>query len=141
MERVRRGRAPDHAERTDWIPRATRILEHGESLPFEPFDRGGHARAMEGKSLPELLDTFAAVRAESVQRLQALGLQPSDLERRGRHPSLGSVTLGQLLATWAAHDLTHLHQIARIMAHQYRDDVGPWQVYLGVMKCAGHSAG
>jgi hypothetical protein len=129
-----------HAERTDWIPRATRILEHGESVPFDPFDRGGHAREIEGKSLAELLDTFAQTRSESVRQLQSFRLQPSDLERRGRHPSLGVVTLGELLATWAAHDLTHLHQISRVMAHQYRDETGPFRIYLGVLQCRGHSA-
>ena len=79
------------------------------------------------------------MRAGNLDRLRAFNLQPQDLERRGRHPSFGTVTLGQLLSTWAAHDLTHLHQISRVLAHQYRDAVGPWQVYLGVLKCAGHS--
>jgi hypothetical protein len=69
-----------------------------------------------------------------------LNLREEDMERRGRHPAFGSVTLSQLLATWAAHDLTHLHQISRVMAYQYRDAVGPWRVYLGVLQCAGHSS-
>ena len=126
-------------ERHDWIPRVKMILESGETKTFEPFVRGGHVRETAGKMLPQLLDEFARVRSASLDQLRAFNLQPSDLERRGRHPAFGSVTLSQLLATWAAHDLTHLHQLSRIMAHQYRDAVGPWTVYLGVMQCAGHS--
>lgn len=127
-------------ERTDWIPRARQILESGESRPFDPFDRLGHVRESEGKSLSELLDEFARLRSETLETLHGFGLGNEDLARRGTHPAFGSVTLSELLATWAAHDLTHLHQISRIMAHQYRDHVGPWTVYLGVMQCAGHSA-
>jgi hypothetical protein len=80
------------------------------------------------------------LRTENLDELRALNLRPEDLERRGRHPSLGAVTLSQLLATWAAHDLTHLHQISRLMACQYREAVGPWAAYLGVLHCEGHSA-
>jgi hypothetical protein len=87
-----------------------------------------------------LLNEFARLRAENLVALRALNLTEQDLNRRGLHPELGTVTLSQLLATWAAHDLTHLHQISRIMAHQYREAVGPWTAYLGVMQCAGHSA-
>ena len=129
-----------HGERTDWMPRAKRILEFGESRAFDPFDRRAQERESEGKSLPELLDEFARLRAENLAELRALNLTEQDLNRRGLHPALGTVTLSQLLATWAAHDLTHLHQISRIMAHQYREAVGPWSAYLGVMQCAGHSA-
>ncbi|HEY4642397.1 MAG TPA: DinB family protein [Thermoanaerobaculia bacterium] len=128
-----------HGEQTDWIARTKRILEHGESRPFDKFDRTAMMRESEGKSLPQLLDEFAAARANSLRELEALNIQPADLDRKGTHPALGTVTLGNLLATWAAHDLTHLHQISRIMAHQYRDDVGPWSKFLGVMQCAGHS--
>lgn len=129
-----------HADRTDWMPRARMILQFGETRAFEPFDRWGQARESEGKSLAHLLDEFARLRRESLAELRALNLRPEDLARRGRHPALGVVTLSELLATWAAHDLTHLHQISRVMAHQYRDAVGPWSAYLGVMQCAGHSA-
>ena len=128
-----------YGERTDWMPRAKMILQSGEGRAFEPFDRRGHEREIVGKSLPQLLDEFDRVRKANLHELSALNLRPEDLARRGRHPSLGSVTLSQLLATWAAHDLTHLHQISRIMAHQYRDNVGPWSAYLGVLQCAGHS--
>jgi hypothetical protein len=128
------------ADRTDWMPRLRIILEHGESRPFDPFDRLGHVKGSQGKSLNQLLDEFTRVRNDSLDALRALNLQPEDLDRRGRHPALGAVTLSELLATWAAHDLTHLHQLARVMAHQYREDVGPFGAYLGVLQCAGHSA-
>jgi hypothetical protein len=129
-----------HAERADWVPRAKMILQFGETQTFAPFDRSGHEREIQSKSLAQLLDEFARVRADNLAELRALNLRPADLERRGRHPSFGPVTLSALLATWAAHDLTHLHQISRIMAHQYREAVGPWSVYLGVLQCAGHSS-
>lgn len=127
-------------ERTDWMPRAKMILQFGESRAFEPFDRLAQMRESHGKSLEQLLDEFARVRSKSLDELRALNLQPKDLERRGRHPALGVVTLSQLLATWAVHDLTHLHQISRTMAHQYRAAVGPWSAYLGVLQCSGHSS-
>jgi len=130
----------NHGERTDWMPRARMVLQFGETQAFEPFDRQGHAREMQGKSLAYLLDEFARLRSESLAELLALNLRQEDLERRGRHPSLGVVTLSELLATWAAHDLTHLHQISRVMAHQYREVVGPWSAYLGVLQCAGHNS-
>src|SRR5579871_4776492 len=129
-----------HGERTDWMPRAERIFQHGESRAFEPFDRFAQAKESEGKTLPQLLDEFARMRSENLSKLRALNLKPEDFARKGKHPALGAVTLSELLATWAAHDLTHLHQISRIMAYQYRDAVGPWKTYLGVMHCTGHSA-
>jgi hypothetical protein len=129
-----------YGERTDWMPRARIILQFGETRPFEPFDRQGHIPESQGKSLAQLLDEFARVRSENLDQLRALNLRQADLERRGRHPALGIVTLSQLLAAWATHDLTHLHQISRVMAHQYREAVGPWSAYLGVLQCAGHSA-
>lgn len=129
-----------HGERTDWMPRASRLLEFGETRAFDPFDRWGQVRESQGKSLGQLLDEFARLRSDNLRELRALNLKPEDLDKRGRHPALGVVTLSELLATWAAHDLTHLHQLSRIMAHQYRDAVGPWSVYLGVLQCAGHSS-
>ena len=129
-----------HGERADWIPRVKCILLHGESQAFEPFDRFAQDRESAGKSIAQLLDEFSQLRAENLATLRAMNLQPTDLDRRGLHPSLGRVTMSQLLATWAAHDMTHLHQIARILAHQYRDSVGPWSQYLGVLQCAGHSS-
>jgi hypothetical protein len=129
-----------HGERTDWMPRARRILQSGESQAFEPFDRWAQTQESRGKSLEQLLDEFAHLRSANLSDLRALNLRQEDLELRGRHPALGVVTLSQLLATWAVHDLTHLHQISRVMAHQYRDAVGPWSAYLGVLQCSGHSA-
>ena len=127
-----------HGERTDWMPRARIILENGESRAFEPFDRLGHIPHCRGKSLEQLLDEFAQLRRENLSALRRLNLQPEDLARRGRHPALEVVTLSELLATWAVHDLTHLHQVSRVMAHQYRTAVGPWSAYVGVLQCSGH---
>ena len=129
-----------HGERSDWMPRVHMILTFGETKTFETFDRSGYELEVAGKSLGDLIDAFAAARSHSLDELRALGLRAEDLDRRGRHPTFGVVTLSQLLATWAAHDLTHLHQISRVMAHQYRDAVGPWRVFLGVLQCTGHSA-
>ena len=129
-----------HGERTDWMPRARMVLQFQESKSFVPFDRLAQERENQGKSLEQLLDEFARLRSENLRELRALNLRPEDLALRGRHPALGVVTLSQLLATWAVHDLTHLHQISRVMAHQYREAVGPWSQYLGVLHCDGHSA-
>jgi len=129
-----------HGERTDWMPRARMILQFGANKAFEPFDRLAQERESQGKALAELLDEFALLRAQSLDQLRDLHLRPEDLARRGRHPALGVVTLSQLLAAWAVHDLTHVHQISRVMAHQFREAVGPWAKYLGVLKCAGHSS-
>jgi DinB family protein len=128
-----------HGERTDWMVRARIILEHGESRPFERYDRFAQEREALGRPLGALLDEFERLRRENLAALRRLNLGPTDLDRRGTHPILGTVTLRQLLATWAVHDLTHLHQISRAMAHQYRDQVGPWTVFLGVLRCQGHS--
>ena len=122
-----------HGESTDWMVRVELILAHGDSRPFTPFDRFAQFEASRGKSLPQLLDTFAELRASNLARLQSLGLSPGDFPRRGRHPELGPVNLGQLLATWVAHDLNHLGQIARVMGRQYTDAVGPWVEYLPML--------
>ena len=123
-----------HGERTDWIPRTEHILRHGDAVPFESFDREAMFEASRGRSLGELLDTFEALRRESLARLAALRLTETDLARRGRHPELGSVTLGQHLATWVAHDMSHVAQVVRTMARQYTEAVGPWVAYLSVLK-------
>jgi hypothetical protein len=122
-----------HGERTDWIPRLELLLAHGESRPFTPFDRFAQFRDSRGKSLLELLDTFAELRESNLARLESLHLQPADLPRPGRHPELGPVTLGQLLATWVVHDLNHVGQIARVMGRQYQLAVGPWVEYLPML--------
>jgi DinB superfamily len=127
-------------ERTDWMPRVQRLLMFGEARAFDPVDREAFRRGARGKSLARLLGEFARLRRRNLDAVRGLELTPKDLARRGRHPSLGVVTLSQLLAAWAAHDLTHLHQIARILAHPYRESVGPWDRYLGVLQCHGHSA-
>lgn len=129
-----------HGERTDWMPRARRILESGNARAFDVFDRGGHKEEIRGKSMEQLLDEFARERAKNIEDLRGLNLGEEELAKPGLHPALGAVRMSQLLATWAAHDLTHLHQISRIMAHQYRSAVGPWSAYLGVMQCQGHSS-
>ena len=129
-----------HGEDEDWLPRTRLILRSGETEAFVPFDREGHVRYSLGKPLGQLLEEFARLRTKNLAELRALRLKPEDLERRGRHPALGTVTLSELLATWVAHDLTHLHQISRIMAYQCREAVGPWARFLGVMQCAGHSS-
>jgi DinB family protein len=129
-----------HCERINWMPRAKAILQSGESQPFESLDRLGDVRTKQAKTLELRLDEFARLRKENLVELRVWNLQQADLERRGLHPAFGVVTLSELLATWATHDLTHLHQISRIMAHQYRDAVGPWKAYLGVLHCDGHSA-
>jgi DinB superfamily len=128
-----------HGDRDDWIARAKRILEFGECKSFEPFDRLAQERDRMSKTLDQLLDEFALVRREKIDELKALKLTPAELTKTGMHPALGVVTLSQLLATWAVHDLTHLHQVSRVMAHQYAHAVGPWTAYLGVLKCEGHS--
>ena len=129
-----------HCEVEDWLPRAKIILQWGEAQRFEPFDREGYMRYGRGKTLSQLLDEFAQLRARNLDELRALRLSAEGLKRRGIHPGLGSVTLSELLAAWAAHDLTHLHQIARVMAHQYREAAGPWTKYMGVMQCGGRSS-
>ena len=128
-----------YGETSDWMTRAKTILECGETKTFTPFDRLGQTRSSHGKSLLQLLDDFARLRADNLRELESFNLTESDLDRRGLHPSFGPVTLSQLLAAWATHDLTHLHQISRIMAHQYRETVGPWERFLGVLHCNGHS--
>lgn len=123
-----------HGEQTDWIPRARMILEHGEDKTFEPFDRYAMYEASKGQSIGDLLTTFEKLRAESIRALDDMNLTPEKLALRGRHPELGRVTLGQLLATWVAHDLNHISQICKAMAYQYREAVGPWAAYLSVLK-------
>lgn len=122
-----------HGERTDWMVRARHILA-GESRPFDPFDRTAQFTASQGKSLDELLVTFADLRRENVAALVAMNLTDGDLRRRGLHPELGEVTLGQLLATWVVHDLDHVAQIARTMAKVYTEATGPWSVYLSILR-------
>lgn len=122
-----------HGERTDWIPRARIILAQGADRRFEPFDRFAQDRESGGKSLAELLDEFARLRSDNLATLRGWRLGDRELALEGEHPELGRVTLGQLVATWAAHDLSHVAQTARVLARQYRDAVGPWRAYLPVL--------
>lgn len=122
-----------HGEETDWIPRARMILEYGGNRSFEPFDRFAMFEKSRGKSMNELLDRFEQLRAESLRQLEEIDLKPETLMKRGKHPELGEVTLGQLLSTWVVHDLGHIGQIVRVMARQYKDAVGAWQAYLSVL--------
>lgn len=122
-----------HGERTDWIPRARHILA-GETRPFESFDRTAQFADSKGKSLADLLATFADLRRENIAVLEGMNLTEADLERKGVHPELGEVTLRQLLATWMVHDLDHVAQIARTMAKAYGEATGPWTAYLSILR-------
>jgi hypothetical protein len=124
-----------HCETVDWMPRLDIILRHGPSRPFDPVDREAQfPEDSARKPLAVLLDEFTALRRQSLARLHALDLQPEHFELQGTHPTLGPVTLRQLLATWTAHDLAHLLQITRTMARRYKQEVGPWAEFLSVMK-------
>jgi hypothetical protein len=122
-----------HGERTDWIPRARHIMS-GEKGPFKRFDRAAQFTESRGKSLRELMATFAELRRENVAALTGMKLTEIDLERTGIHPEFGEVTLRQLLATWVVHDLDHVAQIARTMAKVYTEATGPWCVYLSILR-------
>jgi hypothetical protein len=123
-----------HGEKTDWMPRVRWILELGDERPFVPFDRVGFREAIRGVPAAALLAEFAVLRTESLAELDSLALTPEQLALRGRHPELGPVTLGQLLATWAIHDLNHVGQIVRVMSRRYSEAVGPWKAYLGILR-------
>jgi uncharacterized damage-inducible protein DinB len=122
-----------HGERTDWIPRARHILA-GDSQPFAAFDREAQFKESQGQEIAALLATFVRLRRENLETLRGFALTSEDLERRGLHPELGEVTLGQLLATWVVHDLDHLGQVARTMAKVYGATVGPWSAYLSILR-------
>jgi len=122
-----------HGEETDWLPRLEIILQHGEAWPFVPFDRLAQFEHWGDRPLDELLDIFAQRRAHNLDRLRALRLTPGQLALRGTHPELGTVTLGQLLAAWAVHDLNHIGQIAEGLANPYAQAVGPWRAYLDIL--------
>jgi catechol 2,3-dioxygenase-like lactoylglutathione lyase family enzyme len=114
-------------EEEDWIPRTRIILEHGQDEPFPRFDRGGFERVTAGKDLAQLLDDFEALRVRNLRMLDEMRLDERLLDKKGTHPEFGPVTLRQIIATWTAHDLSHVGQIADSMARRYRDDVGPWR--------------
>lgn len=120
-------------EETDWIPRARIILARGRDLRFEPYDRFRHYRLTPGRSLDSLLDDFARLRAANLKELESWNLTERELDLPGEHPELGRVTLRQMLSAWVVHDLGHIAQIARVMAKQYKEAIGPWVVYLPVV--------
>jgi len=122
-----------HGERVDWIPRARIILAQGADRTFEPYDRFAQRRDSAGKSIAVLLDEFATLRAANVATLRAFKLGPRELALTGEHPSLGTVTLAQLLASLVVHDLGHIAQTVRVMAKRYRDAIGPWQQFLPIV--------
>lgn len=122
-----------HGERTDWMPRLRIVLDHGEARPFPPFDRYAMVEASRGRSMAELLATFAELRAANLAALRAAALPAEALDRCGTHPTFGRVTLRQLLAAWVVHDLGHTHQVVKAMAYQYRDAVGPWRKFLTIL--------
>lgn len=120
-------------EETDWMTRARIILERGPDPVFAPYDRFRHRERNVGRTLASLLDEFARLRAANLEELRAMGLGDADLDLPGRHPRLGPVALRQLLAAWVVHDLGHIAQVARVMAKQYRDEIGPWTAFLPVV--------
>jgi hypothetical protein len=122
-----------HGEKTDWRDRTSTILKHGTAKAFVPFDRFAQFEASKGKSLSTLLDEFEKLRSDSLAWLRSLNLNEDDFEKKGIHPSLGQVTLRELLSTWVIHDLTHIAQIARVMAKQYKSEMGPWIEYFRIM--------
>lgn len=122
-----------HGERTDWIPRARIIIEHGRSRPFDPYDRFAQVHESRGKSIGDLLDELTTLRAQNLTTLRSWRLTDRELALEGEHPALGRVTLAQLLAAWVVHDLGHLAQTSRVMAKQWRADVGPWRAYLPIL--------
>ena len=117
----------------DWIPRARIILEHGARVPFTPFDREGGESRFGHLPIGALLDEFARLRSQNLETLEQFALGPETLGLEGRHPELGRVTLAQLLATWVAHDLSHITQITRTLTRQHRDAVGPWRRYMRLL--------
>jgi hypothetical protein len=122
-----------HGEETDWIPRARIILDYGESRAFEPFDRFAQFEKSRGKSSATLLDEFESLRKRNLTVLKLMNITPDQLAWRGTHPELGPVTLGELLATWVVHDLSHVAHAVRVMCKQYAEAVGPWKEYLPIL--------
>jgi hypothetical protein len=122
-----------HGEKTDWVTRAKIILEFGVSKPFTPWDRFAQYEESKGKTTDQLLDEFEAVRKQNVTWLTGANLNEADLEKTGIHPVLGSVTLRNLLSTWVVHDLTHIAQVTRVMAKQYKTEMGRWPEFFRIL--------
>jgi DinB superfamily len=122
-----------HGEKTDWTARTKMILEHGTAQTFVPYDRFAMYEESKGKTIEQILDEFAALRAQNITWLKSLNLTEADFDKKGMHPVLGQVTLRHLLSTWVVHDLTHLAQITRVMAKQYKDEMGPWPEFFRIL--------
>jgi len=122
-----------HGEKTDWILRTKIILEYGISKPFIPWDRFAQFEESKGKTLQQLLDEFEIIRNENLLWLKSVNLTQKDLDKKGMHPKLGEVTLRNLLSTWVVHDLTHIAQITRVMAKQYKEEMGPWPEFFRIL--------
>ena len=123
-----------HGEKTDWVVRAKLILEHGTAKPFEPYDRFAQYEESKGKSLQQLLDEFDEIRKRNIAWFQSCQVTEEDLERKGMHPVLGEVSLRNLLSTWVVHDLTHIAQVTRVMAKQYKGEMGPWPEFFRILQ-------
>ena len=124
-----------HGEHTDWMERLHKCLSDDPGVnKFRPFDRTAMFEESKGKTLEELLGSFAALRAKNLDELRTLGLKEADLDRTGVHPVFGTVTVRQLLSTWVVHDMDHIQQIVRVMAKQYTEEVGPWKEYLRILQ-------
>jgi len=123
-----------HGEKTDWAARTKIILEKGTTVPFTPWDRFAQFRDSKGKSLEQLLEEFEQLRKANMKWLRSLQLTAEDLDKKGMHPGLGEVTLRNLLATWVVHDLTHIAQVTRVMAKQYKSEMGPWPEYFRILQ-------
>jgi len=122
-----------HGEKTDWVPRIKLILRSGDAVPFVAFDRRGFEEPIRGRGVGELLAEFSSLRRSNLEYLDGLSLTSLQLSLPGQHPELGRVTLGQLLATWAAHDLNHIDQVVRVISDRYAEAVGPWKAFLGIL--------
>jgi hypothetical protein len=123
-----------HGEKTDWCSRISMILEHGLDKTFISWDRFAMYEESKGKTMKELLVAFADIRKKNVEWFMDLQLTEEDLDKKGMHPKLGEVTLRQLLSTWVIHDLSHIAQITRVMAKQYRNEMGPWREFFRIME-------
>lgn len=123
-----------HGEKRDWIARIEKIMNINDDKKFEPFDRFAQFDERKGKTVTELLEEFSALRKENIKKLKSFNINVGMLKMTGTHPEFGTVTLKQLLSTWTAHDLTHISQITRVLAKQYKEEIGPWVAYFNIMK-------
>jgi hypothetical protein len=123
-----------HGEKTDWRPRVEIILEYGLSKTFVPYDRFAQFEESKGKSVSQLLEEFVSIRKINMEWFRKLNLSETDLDKKGNHPGLGEVTLRELLSAWVVHDLTHIAQATRVMAKQYKEEIGPWVEYFRILR-------